>query len=226
MTKIFMLLIVAVWAYPTIANSSEHANHDYTGSHGMAVFEGPNGDVFVHHLPLYSKPHDYQIIYKVGVPHEVKSLVADNGLVTLLPENFDLSKLVNGESFTLASTVFAGHFERGGELAYSGDVEFIEPIFIRSLNDLETVSSAASFEHVWVDKDAHLVVHQIAPKPSFDTVAWLPVTKGESTNSTPSGTVTECKNVRMHPRRDSDIQQLVRRCFGVDPVYSELKDFQ
>ena len=217
---------MVVFTFPTFGERSDHAKNEYAGSHGMAIFSAPNGEVFAHHLSLYSKPHDYQIIYKIGVANEVKTFLENNDLVTLLPEIFDLSKLIRGESLSLGSTVFVGHFERGGEQVYKGEVDFLEPVYIRSLAELELTTSAASFEHIWVGEDSHLVVHHIAPKPSFDAVAWLTSTEGVSASSVPSGTVSECKNVRMHPRRDSDIADLLRNCFSADPVYSELKDFQ
>ena len=58
---------------PNFGERSDHAKNEYAGSHGMAIFSAPNGEVFAHHLSLYSKPHDYQIIYKIGVANEVKT---------------------------------------------------------------------------------------------------------------------------------------------------------
>ena len=87
------------------------------GSHGMVLINDKQAGSFVSHLPLYRSPHNYQIIYKVQLPQEVPiEQLAVSGMVTVLPDNFDLNRLVNGESFTINAKFFQGHFERGGQL--------------------------------------------------------------------------------------------------------------
>lgn len=169
-------LLVSFWSIA--ADKKDHSAHSRVGSHGMALFTDGT-QLYAHHLPLYRAPHDYQIIYQVETQNadEIMRLL-EKGMVTLLPEQFDLNILVAGESPTFDTQVFEGHFERGGTLTIQSiQLHFAKQIYLRPLNDLskrEGLQVSANYSFVDLSGSKHvLAIHNIQVKPSFDHVVLL-----------------------------------------------------
>lgn len=150
-----------------------HGNHNLMGSHGMVLIYHPEEGFFVSHLPLYLTPHDYQLIYKIQVaePEKLTDLLK-NDMVTLLPANFDLSRLIVGERFSINTTFFQGHFERGGKSQFSTDMTFEKPILIKKVSPTFTSTKAVTFLAPISEQNA-IFAHRIQKPPSFDAIGFV-----------------------------------------------------
>ncbi len=200
---------------------AQHEDHDYMGSHGMVLLQSPAGEFYAYHLPLYSKPHDYQLLYKVHVPGEVEAMFKAGEMITVLPERFDLMRLVNKEQLTLKTEFFSGHFERGGKKVHTGQLEYGSLVYGRSLKVLEEKPADAKFNLVAVENKFYLYVHEIEKRPSYDALVWVPVAEAERFEEQVS-----CENPAGSPQSNKDIKSLVQNCFGFLPTYTEYLDFQ
>lgn len=218
----------------TIAHSgSSHILHSRVGLHGMVLFTDGKA-LFASHLPLYYSPHDYQLIYEVESLHNdalIEFLTFNHAgasfhknMVTLLPAQFDLNKLVEGESFSVATQFFKGHFERGGSTWLHDDAfVFKKQRFKRHLAK-QYKSSSEESGHIefkasqqW-DKialeNAHLFIHQIAERPSFDA---LVIAKG-------CESVETGKNADAVPSVET-LEAKFTQCDSHKLVYFETQDF-
>lgn len=158
------------------AQAKPSHQHNLFGSHGMVLFYDQHIGLIASHLPLYSTPHHYQIIYKISIDDPVleKQLVQlfESGMVTMLPERFDLTQLVRGEQFTIGAGFFKGHFERGGERVFNTKMRFEQAVLIKQVAP-EFTAKQASFYQVALNDNTTLVVHQIQAAPSFDAIGLL-----------------------------------------------------
>jgi hypothetical protein len=109
----------------------EHHHGQLHGVHGMLVLGGQRtatemrSPVYVSHLPMFSSPHDFQIILRVGgeAANTYGNFVAHFGLdpiFTFQPEPFSIDELdpsaPGGPARTsFRGTLYRGHFERGGD---------------------------------------------------------------------------------------------------------------
>ncbi|WDE08898.1 hypothetical protein SG34_029610 [Thalassomonas viridans] len=196
---------------------TKHAQHKLVGSHGMVLVYDQDEGLFASHLPLYRSPHHYQIIYKVEVTEQesIKQLLT-KGMVTLLPENFDLNKLINGEAFSVPAQFFQGHFERGGKLTSTGKINFISPVLVKKVS--KEHSQSASFYTAVISKNKAIIAHKIQHPPSFDALAFMPLTDKTTIN----------KPIICDPPKAFDItsiKQQLAKCGIPEPVYIETQDF-
>lgn len=191
----------------------------YVGIHGMALMN-KNSTVFASHMPLYKKPHDVQLIYKLKMAGNLalSQLVKHNDLVTIKPEKFNLQRLMRGEEIVLKADVYLGHFERDGELIYPDmDIVFDELLFVRELKELEPSSNSQSYELVsYNSKSDRLLVHKIQQAPSYDHILHVDLTSGcPQTIRTSSAT----------PRLNELLSRFLH-CGTLKPLYYEIEDFK
>ena len=171
------------------ASSSIHAghkNHKRVGSHGMVLFTDGT-ELYASHLPLYYSPHDYQLIYAVKSAHKAKLIaylqagsMSHSNMVTLLPENFDLNKLVDGERFSIPAQFYKGHFERGGtKWLGKSELIFEKLLFKRRLvkqykpshSDEDSVTDEPDEKWTSISLgDKYLYIHLIGERPSYDAL--------------------------------------------------------
>lgn len=203
------------------ANDSHilHGNHSLMGSHGMVLIYHPEEGFFVSHLPLYRTPHDYQLIYKIQVaePEKLADLIK-NDMVTLLPANFDLSRLIAGERFSINTTFFQGHFERGGKPQFSTDMTFEKPILIKKVSPTFTAKKATTYLAPVSEQHA-IFAHRIQKPPSFDAIGFVE-----------SATVNNKVDTLMcdKPSKLSveTIKAKLEACAKLDVKYIETQDFK
>ncbi|MDY6974857.1 MAG: hypothetical protein SVW51_01385 [Pseudomonadota bacterium] len=215
------------------ASSSIHAghkNHKRVGSHGMVLFTD-GAELYASHLPLYYSPHDYQLVYTVGSPHKAKLIAylqADSmsysNMVTLLPENFDLNKLVDGEKFSISAQFYKGHFERGGtKWLGKSELTFEKLLFKRRLvkqykpphSDEDSVKD--NLDEKWTRVslgDKHLYIHLIGERPSFDALFIVDDCQ----------TTLENKQGESVPSK-AQINEVFSHCGSPGLVYFETQDF-
>ncbi|WDE02259.1 hypothetical protein [Thalassomonas actiniarum] len=197
-----------------------HGNHALIGSHGMVLIYDQEEGIFASHLPLYRSPHNYQIIYKVEVSeHEMIRELLAAGMVTVLPTNFDLNKLISGEAFSVEAQFFQGHFERGGQVKNTGMISFIRPVLVKKVT--KEHSQAASFYTAALSKTKVIVAHKIQHPPSFDALAFMPL-PGKAAAET--NNVIVCDNPKTFDV--STISKQLELCGIPAPVYIEIRDFE
>lgn len=100
----------------------EHPEPDAPSSHGMAVVG--SGTVFLSHLPMIHRPHNYQVILQGafgsshGAYHDDRKAHPETRLYTFAPEVFVLPDLFPGETgepparTSFAGSLFRNHFEQ------------------------------------------------------------------------------------------------------------------
>ena len=201
------------------ALAKDHHQHNLMGSHGMVLVNAGN-QLVASHLPLYRTPHHYQLIYLVefqdeNTQRQALNLLAD-GQVTILPNVFDLTTLIKGESMVKNTKLFSGHFERGGKEITSGDLAFKNPVFIRDLRNLNTINQM-EVASVPLNNTYSLAVHHIDTAPSFDAI-------GIINTQNPYSTVN-CEKVS-YLQNHNVIQKALTHCIKADWRYIETQDFQ
>ena len=213
-TKLVVILVFL--ALDVTAKQSEH-QHSLVGSHGMVLFNDHQGQLYASHMPLYYSPHDHQIIYKVKVsPSSKLNALMKQKLVTVLPAKFDLSILLSGDTLTIDTDFYQGHFERGGKLVDKQTLTFVEPVYIRSLQPKLTTEQSL-FDLVSISEKQNLYVHRIESKPSFDAIGFAQ--KQQNIKQTKS-----CKKAK--ELSQTDLLAMFRSCGLNQPVYLETQDFQ
>lgn len=173
---LLLSLIIAVFSILKVQAGeliSIHESHNLVGSHGMVLIHDDKEGFFVSHLPLYSHPHNFQIIYKVQIYEADKIFdLLGNGIVTLLPNNFDLSRLVKGESFSMNATFYQGHFERGGIIKFTTKILFEDPVLIKRI-DPKFNSASSIIYTIPISNQLEVFAHKIQQAPSFDTIGFI-----------------------------------------------------
>ena len=178
--KLGVLFVYLAMVFMVVFSSQVKAEdipekHQRMGHHGMVMF-AVNSEIYASHLPLYFTPHDFQIVYQVRSENKARLLaLLAKDMVTILPAAFDLNRLVAGETFTLPTKIFTGHFERGGNLAFEDEsFQFHKQLFQRSLtdvpNDLKT-QQKSFFLFDTILPQSKLAIHRIQGAPSFDMIA-------------------------------------------------------
>ena len=222
MASIFMavLFTLATIGFSQANAEDVHGNHALTGSHGMVLIYDQDEGIFASHLPLYRSPHHYQIIYKVEVSEqEMISKMLLAGMVTVLPENFDLNKLINGQAFSVEAQFFQGHFERGGKIKNSGMLSFVRPVLVKKV--FKERSPAASFYRAAISDNKAIIAHKIQHPPSFDALVFMPLPKESGMEK---AEVILCDNPETFDAKT--INKLLEKCGIPAPVYLETQDFK
>lgn len=160
---------LALFAISTAAEP--HKQHNYVGVHGMVLLSSEKGNLVVSHLPLYVKPHDYQAVFTAQLEDARALNTARTGLVTLVPEPFDLLAWLSGDITHAKVKVFKGHFERGGTFWYETSVRFVERVYKKRISSTEGTQNG-TFDVIVFENGESLRVHRIARAPSFDAMAW------------------------------------------------------
>ena len=163
-----------LWLTISLSLPAQEQHHQsYVGSHGMVMFAA-NDTLLVSHLPLYRPPHDYQIVYQIIVAPEVQQAVLNaleaETMLTVLPQNFDLSKMINALQFSMHGDIYKGHFEREGKI-WLKDVmlQFERQVFLRPLTPAEPATSVQHYSAFSVDNQ-HFFLHHISAAPSYDQI--------------------------------------------------------
>jgi hypothetical protein len=187
----------------------EHHHGHLHGVHGMLVLGGQRTDtalrspVYVSHLPMFSSPHDFQVILRVGgeAAGTYGDFVADFGLdqiYTFEPEEFSIDELdpsaAGGAARTsFGGTLYRGHFERGGsEIATEVSFEVEQAIHYRRFRSGASTAKGPLRYLCFGQLDAAFLAHLVeAPPPDFDQVLQVEVgaTNGVSDDQLRDGVV-------------------------------------
>ncbi|MBX3225678.1 MAG: hypothetical protein KIT84_31130 [Labilithrix sp.] len=144
----------------------------HVGVHGMTLF-GNSEKLYLEHIPLYSAPHNKQVLVEVaivsGVPAEALNTFSTNNF-TLRPSAFSLYDLGAGTLQTVRGTIYFGNFESGGRPVYSNVTFSVKrSILNRPMGPTTPASPTLDYVAVGTPSSAYLV-HVIDKSPSFDHV--------------------------------------------------------
>jgi len=232
-----IILTTLVLTSPSINAKKHPLDHARMGSHGMVLFTN-GSQLFASHLPLYQKPHNHQLIYLIDTVKKqevIAYLLTDETalepnhlkrMVTILPQPFDLNKLILNEPLKVSSTVFKGHFERGGSAWFEQqNVEFTTLVFNQQVVIYSADKNLARTDsHQWAVIDVptagsinqnKLYVHIINEKPSFDAIVLG--------TACPEHQIASRMN--MNTQIQTDHLQLNLNCKKQTLLYFETQDF-
>lgn len=147
--------------------------------HGMLIVG--EDKLFLSHLPLYFNPHDFQILLEVELNADDKAAyVADRqanpqeGIYSYVPAPFRLNALADslraGTPFPITTTIFRGHFERGGDPFLFDVPSTITRAFLFEQLDANEDHPAESRYFIFGDQGQNFIAHDISGRPDFDHV--------------------------------------------------------
>ena len=188
----------------------------YMGVHGMVLF-AQGSSIYASHMPLYHKPHDVQMLYKLDNNNlAVLQSVRDGDLITIKPKPFNLQRLMREERMVINVDLYAGHFERDGMLVYEDiPMVFEKQIYMRSFDDIKPASSKQEYDVVSLQKNIKIYIHRISQAPSFDHLISIDQQAGCLTKFNTSSPVP----------KESELQYKFLNCGTMKPLYFETKDF-
>lgn len=189
----------------------------YVGIHGM-VLVAHASRIYASHLPLYHKPHDVQLVYKIESKEiPFLNLVRDADLVTIKPREFNLQRLIRGEKMTIVADVYRGHFERESELIFKDKaIVFEKQLYVRELKDLAKPSLWQEYDVINVGKTERIYIHKIAQPPSFDHLLLVDLE---------GACLQKFKTSVMVPK-ENELHYKFLNCGTMKPLYYETEDFK
>ena len=178
-----MLKIIAVifmFLFNSIATAEEKAtelppiDESYFGSHPMVLFIH-SSKIFAYPFPGYKKPHDVQVLYKLDVKNlALVQLVRDAQFVTIVPEKFNIQRLMRGEKLTITADVYMGHYAQGGDKTYTEmPLSFAKQIYAREMKELEPSGRIQTYDKAEYSKSENIYIHRIQQAPSFDHILMI-----------------------------------------------------
>lgn len=213
----FSLLFFALTSFAEDEKQPPPLDPAYEGVHGMVLVSHAS-KIYASHLPMYKKPHNVQLLYKLEVKDvALVALVRDADFVTIKPEPFNLQRLMRGEKLAITADVYLGHFEREGTVVYEGMVlNFDKQLYIRELNDIEDSSRIQTYDVVELGKTSRIFVHQIQKAPSYDHMIHIELESG-------------CINkfaTRSAVPSENEVHMKFLNCGTMKPLYYETQDFK
>ncbi|KPV93480.1 hypothetical protein AN395_00606 [Pseudoalteromonas sp. P1-30] len=220
-----ILLIFILFSSAALASDPEHKAHNthkahsYVGFHGMALILA--GDkLLASHMPLYAPPHNYQIVYEVTtndthlkiIKKALNESLKKQTQITILPTKFDLNLLINKQTPTLNTTVFNGHFERGGTALFSTKLTFKNPLYVKKI--AITQPEKEEFNLIKVSAEQGVVIHKIQSKPSYDSLSLVALTNGKYNGQ-----------LKCDAPVTTALASKLKACFKSAPSYLETRDF-
>src|SRR5262249_55424081 len=211
------------WGWPTGAVSAE----DGPFVHGMLIVGEQT--VFLSHLPLFHRPHDYQVLLEAGFTKpgsdpeadyfkDRKGKGKDTKIYTLEPEPFVLPSLAAATpSRSFKGNIYRGHFERfptqrakeAARIAQSVDVNVTRVIHFRKFDP--NAVRPAQLEYLLFGKGAELfLAHLIAKPPDFDQILSVRAVDQKFTD----GDLSQAARI-VFPGKPNEILKQLR---GVKPV--------
>jgi len=190
---------------------------DYMGVHGM-VLVTQGSSIYASHLPLYKKPHNVQLLYKLDNNDlAVLQTIRDSQLITIKPKPFNLQRLMRGEQMVIQADLYAGHFERGGMLVYENiSLSFDKQMYVRTFDDIKPSSTKQEYDVVKLRKNYRIYIHRIQQAPSFDHLLGVDLEAGCLTRFNTSSAVP----------KETELQYKFLNCGTMKPLYFETEDFK
>lgn len=201
MTQLFKALLISIVlplaaCQATVSGSSVTEDHghsatmDQPSTHGMLMVG--DGPVYLSHLPMFHKPHDYQVLLQVSLMKEGADptgiysndrQVTGERIYTVVPETFVLTELFTpmGQPTrtSFKATLYRGHFERGGTAIMNNVTVNVTRVVVAKRFAKEPVAALPNLKYYVFGDDTQLfAAHVINRKPDFDHVVSVRVVSG------------------------------------------------
>lgn len=218
--KYFILLLCLFVQLTAVAEDKEvelpPLDPAYVDIHGMALVTH-SSSIYASHMPLYDKPHNVQLIYKIDTKSiPLIQLVRDNDLVTIKPNKFNLQRLMRGEKITINADVYMGHFERDGMLVYENmPITFAKKLYVRDFSDIKESSSRQKYDVINLKKNNRIYIHRIQKAPSYDHLIHIDIEAGCLAQFNTSSPVP----------KETELQYKFLNCGTMKPLYFESESF-
>jgi hypothetical protein len=187
-----------------------------TGGHGMLVFG--HDVIYFSHLPMFDKPHNYQVLLEVGLDEDVREALRSHRHVfpeepydTFDPVPFPMAELDpagSGPRLTsITGKIFCGHFERRAKgtrpLAENVDVRIERFVRFSEFDVDARATGDGTLEYLCFGHGSQLyLAHAISASPSFDQLLEVHAVPGTATSRMgeplPDDTATMDKFFREH----------------------------
>jgi hypothetical protein len=189
----------------------------YMGVHGM-VLVTQGSSIYASHLPLYKKPHNVQLLYKLDNNNlSILQTVRGGELITIKPKPFNLQRLMRGETMVIQADLYAGHFERGGMLVYENiSLSFDKQLYVRTFDDIKPSSTKQEYDVVSLRENYRIYIHRIQEAPSFDHILGVDLQAGCLGRFNTSSPVP----------KETELQYKFLNCGTIKPLYFETEDFK
>jgi hypothetical protein len=189
----------------------------YMGVHGM-VLVNKGSSIYASHLPLYHKPHNVQLLYKLDNNDlSVLQTVRDSQFITIKPKPFNLQRLMRGEKLVIEADLYAGHFERGGMLVYKDiSLSFDKQLYVRTFDDIQPSSTKQEYDVVSLRGNYKIYIHKIQLAPSYDHLLGVDLESSCLNRFNTSSPVP----------KEIELQYKFINCGTIKPLYFETEDFQ
>jgi len=165
--------------------SPRPAAADPEATHGMLFFGQQH--LYLSHLPMFHSPHNYQAIFEIEVPAEVKAAYTKDAAAakpdlfyTLVPGPFILPEMA-AHPRAFQGTLFHGHFERGGmPLVENFTVKITRVILFNKLSASTPIPNYGRYFLFGAKgqagkSDELFVAHRITGEPNFDQISKVKV---------------------------------------------------
>lgn len=162
-------------------HTPQHGHGDAPSVHGMLMFG--DGPVYLSHLPMFHKPHDYQVLLEVELvktgADPLATYVQDRNVTgekvyTVVPEPFSLPELftpANAPARTsFKMSLVRGHFERGGSTFMTNVTAKVKRVVLARKFDANPQPLAQLNYLLFGDDKQLFAAHWITKKPDFDHV--------------------------------------------------------
>ena len=188
----------------------------YMGVHGMVLFT-QGSSIYASNLPLYKKPHNVQLLYKLDNNDlAVLQTVRDGQLITIKPKPFNLQRLMRGEKMVITAELYAGRFDRGGMLVYENFLlSFDKQMYVRTFDDIKPSSTKQEYDVVSLRQNYKIYIHKIQQAPSFDHILSVDLEAGCLGRFSTSSPVP----------KETELQYKFLNCGTIKPLYFEIEDF-
>lgn len=179
MTKFLFAVLICSFAQAQHQHHDHGTDGDRNAVHGMIVTG--SSKIYVSHLPLFSSPHDYQVIMEVEFDKASKEKYLEslgklgteddaNAYHTLEPEAFKLPEMVK-EPREFSARLVRGHFEREGhtDVEMNVTVNIVKVLYFKKF-DKSAKRDERSQWLLFGNKDEQFAAHLISAQPDFDQI--------------------------------------------------------
>jgi hypothetical protein len=155
---------------------------------GQRTDDALRSPAYVSHLPMFTAPHDFQVILRVGgeAARRYGDFVAHFGsssIYTFAPEPFSIDELDPGAAGgparkSFGGTLYRGHFERGGsEIADDVSFDVEQVVHFRRFRPGPSPAPEPLRYLCFGQRDAAFLAHLVQAPPDFDQILQVEISE-------------------------------------------------
>lgn len=221
MKKILLTLIFIVISSTSFAREEAKElpplDPSFMGKHNMVLVSQSSG-IYASVMTTYKRPSNVQVLYKVDNKDlALLQTVRDGHLTTIKAKEFNLQRLMRGESVVIMADVYSGHFDRGGLLVYENiPLTLAKKLYVRDLEDIKDSSNQHEYDVVSLKKNFKIYIHRIQKSPSFAHLLSIDLEAGCLSRFRTSSAVP----------KENELLYKFLNCGTMKPLYYETQDYE